>query len=158
MSELPALAWHYTTGIHFERICATGFLMPAATAVTPPEKPIVWFSLNQYWEPTANKGWAGDGDTYTMTMQETFKRARGLCRFGCPLRLLRGGEALRKEARMKSSMWKLLATEGKRKGADPGEWWGTTRPLAIEILAVAVMNRAWVWEPVRDSVNDRDKK
>jgi hypothetical protein len=49
---------------------------------------------------------------------------------------------------MKSSMGKLLATEGKRKGADPGEWWGTTRPLPIESLAVAVMNRAWAWEPV----------
>ena len=150
MAKLPALAWHYTTGVHFERIAAAGFLMPAATAVAPPEKPILWFSVNQYWELTANKGWEFPGGSIrTLTMTETFEKARGLVRFGCPLRLLRSGEALRKEGRMKSAMWRLLAAEGKRQGADPGEWWGTTKPLSIDGLAVEVMNREWAWEPVR---------
>lgn len=150
MAKLPALAWHYTTGKHFERIATTGFLMPAATAVEPPEKPILWFSVNQYWELTANKGWEfPDGTIRTLTMQETFEKARGLVRFGSPLRLLRSGEALRKEARMKSAMWLMLATEGKRQGANPADWWGTTKPLPIDGMAVEVMNREWAWEPVR---------
>ena len=150
MTELPALAWHYTTGLHFERICTSGLLMPAIAGVEHPEKPILWFSLNQYWEPTASKGWEfPDGTTRTLTMEETFERAGGLVRFGCPLRLLRAGEALRKEARMKSAVWLGLAAEGKRQGAKVSDWWGTTKPMPIGGLAVEVMNPDWRWEPVR---------
>ncbi len=153
VSLRPLIAWHYTTGQHFKRICESGILMPAATAVTPPEKPILWFSLNQYWEPTANKGWRNpDGTILTLTMQQTLERAAGLVRFGCPLRLLRGGEALRKEARMKSAVWKMPFDEGERQGANPCDWRGTVKPLFIDNLAVDVMSKEWKWVPVRESI------
>jgi len=126
--------------------------MPAVKAVAPPEKAILWFSLNQYWEATACKGWEdADGSIYTLSMMETYQRAGGLVRFGCPLRLLRGGEALRKEARMKSATWVMLADEGKRQGASPGDWWGTTKPMPIDGLSVEVMNTEMAWQTVRDS-------
>lgn len=144
------LVWHYTTGQKFPFIVGCGFLLPSGIAASPPEKPILWFSANQYWEQTACKAWSEPGQPLRiLSMQETFKLGGGLVRFGCHVKHLRTGEALRKGARMKSAVWSQLAVQGLREGARPAEWWGRTKRLAIDELAVEVMTDEMKWEPVR---------
>lgn len=142
------LAWHYTTGQKFVQIVERGVLLPTARYVKPPEKPILWFSLHPYWEPTANKLWVQDGGRRTLTMRETFQRARGLVRFGCDVRDLLMGEALRRKAGMSASVWRGLAAEGRRQGAKPSDWCGTVAPVPIDDLVVEVMDADFQWQPV----------
>ena len=77
------IAWHYTTGQKFEQIAETGFILPASIGVKPPERPIVWFSLNQNFELTARKGWCDvAGFVRTLSVQETREAGGGLVRLG----------------------------------------------------------------------------
>jgi len=46
---MDTFAWHYTTGNLFIEICDRGAVLPAKTSYGP----IVWFSTESLWEPTA---------------------------------------------------------------------------------------------------------
>ena len=51
----PTILWHYTFLPHLESILREGLIRPATALVEPPERPIVWFSKNQFWERTVTK-------------------------------------------------------------------------------------------------------
>lgn len=147
-----ATAWHYTTGDKFTLIIESGLIVPAATGVKPPERPIVWFSLNQYFEMTARKGLANEsGLVRTASVQETREFGGGLVRFGLDAgRLIpwKGGE-LRKAARMGYTTAKKLEEAGIRQGASPFEWLGLLEPVPVDECAIMVMGEgykdgAWV--------------
>jgi hypothetical protein len=145
-------AWHYTTGEKFAQICESGFLLPAHVGVSPPEKPILWFSTAPHWEETACKFIVGEnGAPIRQTMLDTRRLGMGLVRFGCPVSDLMTGAALLKAARMKPATWASLCAAGKRQGSDPADWWGRTKPLAIAKLAVDVMTDDLQWECVRSA-------
>src|SRR4029077_12352964 len=74
--------WHYTTGQCAAMIIESKVLRPADCDISPREKPIVWFSANQFWELTANKGIIDGGIRRTATMEETAHHGGGLFRFG----------------------------------------------------------------------------
>ena len=57
-------------------------LRPADCYISPREKAILWFSANQFWELTANKGIIDGGIRRTATMEETAHHGGGLFRFG----------------------------------------------------------------------------
>jgi hypothetical protein len=77
------LKWHYTTGTCFLQITEEGYIQPATAYIAPGERPIVWFSTNPIWEPTACKGVPVPGGlSRTGTFEETYERGRGLVRFG----------------------------------------------------------------------------
>lgn len=157
MPVKPSVVWHYSKGFHLQVIAAHGLLMPADLYVKPPERPILWFSANEYWEPTASPGRFSPGrelgQPYSreqpLSVREVAELCDGLVRFGCRTTRLLTGEALRRKARMDRKLWDSLAAAGREQGADPTDWWGTTRPIAIGDLTVEVMSSAWVWEPVR---------
>jgi hypothetical protein len=46
---------HYTTGLKLCSIMNTGFIQPSTAHIEPVEKPVVWFSSSERWEPTATK-------------------------------------------------------------------------------------------------------
>jgi hypothetical protein len=54
------MLWHYTMGNCLRWIIKTGALIPYGgnelAPLFPGEKPAVWFSTEQFWEPTAQKG------------------------------------------------------------------------------------------------------
>lgn len=74
--------FHYTTGECFINILADGQIKLATERITKDEKPVVWFSFNQDWEPTANKMTADITNTHfkTLTKEETARRGKGLIR------------------------------------------------------------------------------
>ena len=77
------LLWHYTTGHHFKDIVDDGFIRPATSRHTAGERPIVWLSSNQKWEPTSTKIYvAHDGEAWRLSKEELRVSGNGLVRFG----------------------------------------------------------------------------
>jgi len=50
-----SLVWHYTLLTKLQMILNDGLIKPTDVMIDPREKPAVWFSSNQAWEPTATK-------------------------------------------------------------------------------------------------------
>lgn len=144
--EAALLAWHYTTGENFERIVTVGFLQPSAIDVQPSERPVLWFSLEQHWEPTACKAWDEGGRLRLLTMEETRERGRGLVRFGVASERLTPWPRIRAIARIPPRIAQGLIRRAEEQGASPHFWLGTTSALPLEqIEAIDVMeDSAWV--------------
>ena len=53
---MTKIIWHYTTIPNLISILADGAIKPATARVPAGEKPAVWFSTHQHWEPMATKG------------------------------------------------------------------------------------------------------
>ena len=140
------IAWHYTTGEKYELIKKCGLLLPADIGVTAPERPILWFSTHQRFEPTALKPLASaQGIIRMLTMEELRDMAGGLVRFGCPVTRLKFGENLRKEAKMQSIIWRGLAKSAARVKASQSDWWGYVGSMALAEVTVEVMNYDKIW-------------
>lgn len=144
MTDTEKLAWHYTTGEKFLQIVEDGVLVPSDIYVNPPERPVLWFSLNQEWEPTACKHWKdrATGVVSRLTREETHERGRGTVRFGCDPSALIPWDELPRRAHMQRQMSTGLAIVGLQQGAMPSQWMGSLSPIYREQwLAVEV------WEP-----------
>lgn len=139
------LAWHYTTGQNFIKIVNSGFLKPIDIDVRPPEKPILWFSLNQKWELTANKAVMESHGIRRLSMEETFRLGGGLVRFGIELNKLYLGVELKKRSRMSTTIWNALCKEGLKQKAKPSEWCGTLNAIPVDDLVVEVMSDDYAW-------------
>jgi hypothetical protein len=142
------IAWHYTTGEKFALIAESGHLTPATLGVEPPELPIVWFSINQYFENSAKKAVeTEDGSYRSATLSEMHEHADGLYRFGYPIQNLKCGEPLRKAAKMKSIVWRFLAKRAKVMKANSLEWFGHVgENLSIEGMRIEVMGDDLKWK------------
>jgi hypothetical protein len=138
-------AWHYTTGEKFQLIKNERLLRPAYLGVVPPERPVLWFSTNPVFEPTAMKARLIDGKRQALTLRELYDLAHGVVRFGCPLHKLKHGPDLRKSAKIQGTVWNALASSAKRVGADPTEWWGHVGPMQLDEVVVEVMNADLKW-------------
>lgn len=127
-------AWHYTTGHKAEQIIASGMLMPASAYIGVSEKPVVWFSMDQRFEPTARKAVILDGALRTASLKEMIDHGGGLFRFGAPPRTLLCGEVLARKARINSATWAGLKRAGRSQGADPSLWFGHIGAMPIKGL------------------------
>lgn len=143
------LAWHYTTGEKFKAIVTSGYLKPTGILVKPPERPVLWFSLNQQFEPTARKAAIEGGAYRVLSIEETGRRCGGLVRFGLSRRKLLTGDKLRTRARIARALWAGLCRVGIQQKADPALWLGCLDAVPVEHLAIDVMNDAGEWERVQ---------
>jgi len=137
------LAWHYTTGGNFIDIMTSGILMTTSENCPTHERPVLWFSLNPNWEPTAVKGIVENGRRRTATMQETKKLGGGLVRLGYPHSELIPWPKLAKEAGILSRNRKMLEKTGMEQGANPHHWCGSLFPISLDELVVEFMNEQW---------------
>lgn len=134
------MAWHYTIGSYLERILGGGMLVPATAGVEAPERPVVWFSLNQHWEPTATKGIFGnDGARRMATMEEMWALGDGLFRFGTPARSLLAGETLIRKARISRRTWADLGRSASKCGGDSRDWLGHIGALPIADMRMQLL-------------------
>jgi hypothetical protein len=148
-------AWHYTTGEKFELIVSSGVLMPSSSGIWLGERPINWFSTNQYWELTANKALHQEnGDERLLSMRETFLEASGLVRFGIEARKLTLWPTVGRKAGMRQEIIDGLEVYGRRVGANPSEWCGTKRTIAVDDLIVQAMDEKFQWKRPEELVED----
>jgi len=157
-------AWHYTTGECFKRILSVGVLRcqakPAGetpyphyhgTPLAPGEPPAVWFSRNQWWEPTASKGLydpATRQTIRTMTMTECYERGSGLVRLAVSHTLHPWEEYVRTlDARFAAG----LARSARELGSNVKHFFCSFEPISrSEWTQIEVFNgRRWIPEPRR---------
>jgi hypothetical protein len=147
---IPTFVWHYTTGEKFMKIVQSGFLLPSSVGVAAGEQPILWFSSEQFWEPTAQKALVQNGELIRLGMKGTFERGGGLVRFGVlPSQLVRWPR-LAKVARIPSGMRRSLERTGRDQRSVSERWLGLIgQPLALnEVDAIEVFDgNSWVRVP-----------
>lgn len=141
------MLFHYAPCSRLTDIVNSGHLRPSNVGA-PSEKPLLWFSTNQQWEPTATKVLNTPNGLKALSFQEQ------ACQFGC----IRFGND---EANMRLMPWKqacdsggirrdarrAMVLYGHKRGAKPDQWFAvrTTVPLAdltFEIWSCSRWNRA----------------
>ena len=78
------MLWHYTNGRALADILKHGAIVATQCRHLPGERPIVWLTLSDDWEPMCNKTMI-DPDTLrylTLSREETAAHFGGLARFG----------------------------------------------------------------------------
>jgi hypothetical protein len=146
--------WHYTTGENFVQIVEDDAIKPATEHVPKNERPIVWFSLNQRWEQTANKGRrTADGRRVTATMMEMCELGGGLVRIGvAPETAPYDWKTLRDLSGMSSAMARGLYNAAIEQGARPGEWRGTFELVPQSQWTAVEVLRDNVWVPFEEAM------
>jgi len=141
------IAWHYTTGQKFERIARSRELRPPSISFNPPERPILWFSLNQFWEQTANKAYRQeDGAIVQLDMLGTMEQGGGLVRVGVMVTdsRLHRWPRLAEEARMPEAVIEELSRVGVERGANPEDWAGMFTSVRLAECVIDVIDASAV--------------
>jgi len=143
-------AWHYTTTEKFELIIKSGLLKTTLSLMPERrgERPIVWFTINQEWEPTTAYTYR---DNKPLTMLENKQAGGGLVRLGYPLAGIPNYELipwieLYKVAGIKPKFKNLLEKLGKNRGSNPYHWLGCFNDIPLESLIIQKMNDLNQWE------------
>ncbi len=125
------LLWHYTTGTRFREIVETGEIRAATTFVDPRERPIVWFSSNQDWEPTAWKLFIQpNGQTKDLRTPQEIAELFGLVRIGVDRATApHDWPTLRRRSRMDGDIARALEKAGREVGSNPAWWYGSFDPV-----------------------------
>ena len=137
--------FHYAPWAKLPAIVASRCLMPS-NAGAPGELPLLWFSANQHWEPTATKMLLlSDGTRRSMSFQEQ-KIQFGCVRFGLSAHdtRLMNWKASCVVASIGRDERRALERSGKKRGADPAHWFAVVDPLPVSELILEVFgDEAW---------------
>jgi len=126
------IAWHYTIRRKFRAIVASGELLPTYLGAKPPELPVLWFSLNQEWEPTALKDRCDlDGVAPTLGKKRARQPAGKLIRFGYPAEKCIMWPLLGRRAKIPPRIRIALERWGREEGANPVHR-DVTKPFVLE--------------------------
>lgn len=130
--------WHYTFGHKLGPIYETGGLLPNAPKVAPREKPVLWFSADQAFEPTATKlvQRPGERTLSRLSMQELHDIA-GLFRFGISAadpRLVPWSAGLPRRARISGPGVAGMLRAAAEVRAKPTNWFGSFDVIQLDEL------------------------
>lgn len=147
------MAWHYTRGYGFKKIIESGFLKCADGGISIHEKPVLWFTVNQLWEPTVNgaKLVNGGRNIKSLTMLETWE-SEGLYRFGVPSNQLIPWVDLVKVANIPSKVRKVLEISARKMGSNPYQWCGYMQPMEIHETVIETMADFGKWQSIGETV------
>lgn len=138
--------YHYTTGHKLPLIEQSGVLLPTSVAISPQEKPVLWFSTNTVYEPTAIKLILQEGQPVRPTPGELHELV-GLYRFSISARdsRLRPLNKLSRLANISSKEVSRMVASGLRIGAIPSQWYGVLSAIALsELTFESWTGEAWV--------------
>ena len=140
----PTMVWHYAPWTYLPAIIESGFLK-GSNAGAADESPMLWFSANQKWEPTATKMIRnGAGAISTMTFEQQVKLL-GCIRFGLDAndyRLLNWKDACNFAGTPRESR-RSLERVGKKSGADPAHWFAVASEISLSELHFQVWEGGW---------------
>jgi hypothetical protein len=137
--------WHYTYGPHWNSIRASGLILCATEFILPPEKPVIWFSINQTWEPTAWKTvGTKDGTRKDLTTLESLAEEFGAFRIslnpeGC--KLLHPYRDFQRLAHPPARIRKSLEKVARKRGATPGRWF-----FSLESIPARLWDKVEIFE------------
>jgi hypothetical protein len=143
------MAWHYTNGDSYVDIIKSGVLSLATIGISEGEKPVLWFTINQEWEPTVNGTTSDDGVSWHRnTMQETKENYDGLYRFGISSLNLIPWVELVKVANIPHRVKKALEKTAIKSGSNPFHWLGSLQPIDISDTFIETMDDTGKWVKV----------
>jgi hypothetical protein len=132
----PTIAYHYTIAPRFRQIITSGFLNTTDAGITGEQKPVLWFSTNPIFEPTASERIEiPDLGVRILTPDESRGLFGGLFRFGLGVEHLIPWDRLHKAALMQPETVSHLEFGGRIQGADPGAWFGSLEPISVRDIA-----------------------
>jgi hypothetical protein len=151
MEDAMKLLWHYTVDHNVGGIFRCGYVDVARILVVPPEKPVAWFSADQYWERTVVKAFPNG------SMQGMLRAGISLYRIGVlPEAAPLNWTAIRKLSGMTASTAKLLLRNAKELGANPWHWYGSFSPvLESQWQVVETFKDGWTEVAVTEIENLR---
>ncbi|CAN5695435.1 hypothetical protein BH09PSE5_BH09PSE5_39790 [soil metagenome] len=133
------MAWHYTTGDRFMQILKQRAIVPAESADAAHGRPVIWFSVNDEFEPSACLVVRGEnGSARHFSVSETAEQGLGLVRLGVPVRTLLTCTELRRRAGIPAEAWAGMCEEARLQGSDPDQWFGCMNPVPIDKVVVEV--------------------
>lgn len=153
--QTERMLWHYAPWSYLSSMVDSGGLRPS-NAGAPDQTPMLWFSANQEWEPTATKLMGdGTGRIFEITFDQQVKYS-GCIRFGIAAndpRLLNWKDACA-IANTSSHMRWCMEIAGMKMGGNPAHWFATPAsvPLSELLLQVWVGHWAYATSP-QDMVN-----
>ncbi len=154
--KIPDALFHYTIGPKLSKVALSGRLLPAniGTPFPDKEKPVLWWSANSSWEPTATKLLTMDGGrTVIRPTLEILNRDFGAYRFRLDTRNPRAlhevGLKLLPWARMglaariSADCVARMVAAGLDMGAKPIDWWGCLEavPTSLEVSGLLRLER-----------------
>lgn len=156
------ILWHYTNGINLKRILEVKCIRPATTLVPKCERPVVWFSSNQEWEPTATALYVKKvvgGQTCLVPEEEAEAIVKGVWRIGVEQSTApHGWERLVFLSHMHPAVARGLESAAKAHGADPSEWFGTFHPVTSDKWMAVQKRVDGMWCDLEDLVEGEEKQ
>jgi hypothetical protein len=154
--KLPEALYHYTVGPKLPLIESSGKLLPTNIGSDDPrrERPVLWWSANSSWEPTATKLVTLDGGK--TAVRPSLEQLQAL--FGCyRFRLDTRNPSALHEVGLKLLPWSRMGMAarispasvahmvetGLEMGAVPTDWWGCLDPVptSLEVSGVLKLHR-----------------
>lgn len=138
--------YHYTCGHKLAGIEDAGKLKPSQVpAWAKHERPILWFSTNEQFEPSAVKALLDPATGAKVFDLDVLERKVGLYRFALAAGVLTVGMTQWPGCAVRAGMTEphrvALAQAGLRMGAVPSQWWGTLATIDLEYLRMEVFDR-----------------
>ena len=147
-SGAAPMLWHYTVVERLNQILADGLLRPAAMGALKGVKPVVWFTTNQDWEPTANRLWQSPTGSWTrLGKDQTIVLFGGLARIGvAPSVAPIDWKAYKDQSGIPPKAANTIYNEAVSVGGRPGNWFATFEPVPRSLwLAVEVWeSEQWI--------------
>lgn len=149
------MLFHYAPCSRLNEIVNSGHLRPS-NAGAPSENPLLWFSSNQHWEPTATKVLNTPYGLKALSFQEQASQF-GCIRFGIgdeDMRLMPWRQAcdsggIRRDAR------RAMVLYGHKRGAKPGHWFAVCMTVALADLTFEIWrDSSWIHEDPKDIVRE----
>lgn len=143
--------WHYTVGQRWEQIRASGVIRLATALVPKGERPVVWFTRRETWEPTATTLMQGpDGNRHDASDLEIKVRLGGKIRIGvAPETAPHSFAAFRRLSGIDPRFADGLAVVAREHGSDAEDWFVSFDPVP----ASAWLRVEWwfggAWQPVQ---------
>lgn len=151
MSKTPETLYHYTVGSKLEQIEKARRLEPRGygMAASRREKPVLWWSANPLWEPTANKVVSRDGKNFYRPALRELQEMVGVYRYALDCRKPDGLNA----TGIKLIPWSRIPLIAKidpvdiasmlrsaqTLGSTPTHWWGTLDPVPLSLQVTGLL-------------------
>lgn len=159
MTPASAMFFHYAPLNYLQRIVESGCLLPSNAGGADDETPLLWFSKNQTWEPTATKSLMTPSGVKRLTFKEQ-RELFGCIRFGLPRndkRLIDWKRAC-KVASIGKKERLSLESAGRDQGANPSDWFATVEPIQLTELRFQVLTDSWHDADAMDYLNSLGSK
>lgn len=146
--------YHYTKGPWLFAIIADGLIKPATAFIPKGERPAVWFTARDRWEPTASIGFAGGFAPLPVQVEMMgalvrFSVVPSVARLRWPDYLRQSGIDLR--------MADHLAAKARELGSDLNEWRLSFHPVSVRhVLAIETSVDGEVWERVSEFLETKN--